>query len=254
MTRASDRWNGVKGAAALGEVAGELAKGAAGLPGAAAGFVGLVGEAWAMLQEANRAKVQALLEEAYFANGPDETAMAHFRGLLQDPKYRRVLVETVRAKLEALADEVTPALAMLMRDYERTGRPPDWFFRAFCRVLQDLSADEFVELRELVARLKRALQNDSWAGWLEIVMRPGKAEVEVVIPLEGGSPNSHSTLTHIAVGPCAPRILQLMGANGLGAFVGAHEEPRKSELAGQDRFFRRRVSVASFVSSASRLR
>jgi hypothetical protein len=36
--------------------------------------------------------------------------------------------------------------------------------------------------------------------------------------------------------------------------VGAHEEPRKSELAGQERFFRRRVSVASLDCSASRLR
>jgi hypothetical protein len=36
--------------------------------------------------------------------------------------------------------------------------------------------------------------------------------------------------------------------------VGAHEEPRSSELAGQERFFRRRVSVASLDCSASRFR
>jgi predicted site-specific integrase-resolvase len=36
--------------------------------------------------------------------------------------------------------------------------------------------------------------------------------------------------------------------------VGVHDEPRKSELAGQERFFLRRVSVASLDCSASRLR
>ncbi len=36
--------------------------------------------------------------------------------------------------------------------------------------------------------------------------------------------------------------------------VGAHEEPRNSELAAQERFLRRRVSVAPLDCSASRLR
>jgi hypothetical protein len=38
------------------------------------------------------------------------------------------------------------------------------------------------------------------------------------------------------------------------ASVGDHREARKSELAGHDRFFRRRVAVSSLASAASRLR
>ena len=198
------------------QLAVAVAAGSSGIPAAAAASFDIIELVRGFMEESSRRKVQELLDEAYFANAPDAGASAHLRAVMENPKFRRVLVETVRAKLEALADEVTPALAMLMREYERTGREPDWFFRGLCRVLQDLSPEEFVELREFLGALARALANDREATWLEVAAVEQQARVEVIIPLSGGSVNSYSTLTHLPVGPRTNRLLRLMAASGFG--------------------------------------
>jgi hypothetical protein len=105
---------------------------------------------------------------------------------------------------------------MLMREYERSGKEPDWFFRGFCRVLQDLSPEEFDELREFLGALARALANDRDAAWFMVAAREQEARVEVIRPLSGGSTNSYSTLTHLTVGPRTNRLLRLMAATGFG--------------------------------------
>ncbi len=205
-----------KAAIRASQLAAAVTVGRAGIPAAAAASFDIIELVRGLMEESNRRKVQELLDEAYFANAPDAGAAANFHALLQDAKFRRVLVETVRAKLEALADEVTPVLAMLMREYERTGQEPDWFFRGFCRVLQDLSPEEFVELREFLGSLVRALANDREAAWLVVAANDQDARVEVIIPLSGGSVNSYSTLTHLTVGSHTNRLLRLMTTSGVG--------------------------------------
>lgn len=203
-----------KAAIKASQLAVAVAAGRAGIPAAAAASFDIIELVRGLIEESSRRKVQELLDEAYFANAPDAGAAAHLRAVLEEPKFRRVLVETVRAKLEALADEVTPALAMLMREYERTGKEPDWFFRGLCRVLQDLSREEFAELLAFLGTLARALANDRDAAWVTVAAVDRNAKV--VIPLPGGTVNSYSTLTHIEVGPHTNRLLRLMAASGFG--------------------------------------
>lgn len=209
----TDRAKVVIRASQLGAAA---AAGPAGIPAAAAASFDIIERVRGLVEENSRRKVQELLDEAYFANAPDVGASAHLSAVLEDSKFRRVLVETVRAKLEALADEVTPALAMLMREYERTGKEPDWFFRGFCRVLQDLSPEEFFEFRELLGALARALANDRESPWLVVAANEMEARVDVSVAMSGGSVNSYSTLTHMPVGRHTNRLLRLTAASGFG--------------------------------------
>jgi hypothetical protein len=183
--------------------------------GLGAGALQVIDLVSGMVEEVRRRKVQELLQEAMLANAPDAGAAALLRAHLQDEKFQRVLVEAVRAKLEALADEVTPALAMLMREYERTGQAPDWFFRSVCRALQDLSGEEYAELASFITRLVRALANDTEAAWVVVAADEKRVQLEVLIPI-GEFQTGSQTLTWMKAEQHTLRLLRLLGASGLG--------------------------------------
>lgn len=80
----------------------------------------------------------------------------HVRGALEDLIYKtstqenamKVISTAWRSLLESTDPCVMPALGTLAAQYFNT--PPDRFFRGLCRVLSDVSAAEFEELRKLM--------------------------------------------------------------------------------------------------------
>jgi hypothetical protein len=177
-------------------------------PGAAMDLFEAVRE---LVADDRQRKINELMTEAYYANAPTAGAALEIRALLERPDFRRVVIEAVQAKLNSVADEVTVPLAMLMREYERTELPPDWFFRGVCRVLQDLSADELSELRSLIDCMFRSLANESIDRLLVTVGNGVRLDIVHDTPRD-----SISYLAEVPIGARTTRLLTLMSANGLG--------------------------------------
>lgn len=68
---------------------------------------------------------------------------------LRDPRFQEVVFQNYRRAIDAIDPVVLPALARLTTMYR--GSEPDAFFRGAGRLLQDLTADELVALRELLS-------------------------------------------------------------------------------------------------------
>jgi hypothetical protein len=72
------------------------------------------------------------------------------QGLLEahrnDAWVRETVLESVRRLLEAVADDVAPALGSLAAEYLRSRKEPDSFFRGTSRLLADLSSSEYQDL------------------------------------------------------------------------------------------------------------
>ena len=195
---------------------------------AAAGVLGLAGglaEAGRALYSAFQARqdhrIGLLLEEAYFENASDEGFGDYVVALLQDPRSRRLLLESTRTALEAVCDEALPALAALLREYQRTGLEPDARFRGLCRVLQELSPDEYSSFRALFrcASTDRALvESQGIAFVLAANERAGTTRVAVA----GIDPGA--TLHVVAVDGCDvglfPRLSHLLYVHHIGEKLG----------------------------------
>lgn len=74
---------------------------------------------------------------------PDTTARK-----LEDPNYQEVLFQCFRRAMDAIDPAVVPTLARLTAMYR--DRHTDAFFRGTGRLLQDLSGDELVALRQIL--------------------------------------------------------------------------------------------------------
>ena len=66
---------------------------------------------------------------------------------------RETVLESVRRLLEAVADDVAPALGSLAAEYLREKKEPDPFFRGAARLLADLSTQEYQELGTLLGSI-----------------------------------------------------------------------------------------------------
>lgn len=124
--------------------------------GSTAAAVGALGLLDRLLVERQRDRAKKFLEEAYEANVSDDGFAANIKALLERPAVKQVFIETLRASVEAVADEVLPPLAALFREYERTGRKPDSHFRNFCRLLEQLSPEEYSSFRALFQKAHRS--------------------------------------------------------------------------------------------------
>ncbi|WP_242394813.1 hypothetical protein [Anaeromyxobacter oryzisoli] len=175
-----------------------VASGALGLVGGLAGSVKVLYSAFQARQDE---RIKRLLEEAYFDIATDEDFASYIAELLLRPRIRHLLLESVRSALEAIADEVLPALAALMRDYERADKEPDARFRGFSRVLQELSAEEYSSFRGLF-RTAVAVPDLLDSIQIAFVRASDSARKEEVIAA-GVQPDD--TLRLVSVDECDPR-------------------------------------------------
>jgi hypothetical protein len=172
-------------------------------------------------------RVEQLLEEAYFENAPDETVAVVLATFLEDPRAQAVLIESIRAALESLSEAVLPALAVLMREYQRTGKEPDAYFRGVCRVLQELTADEYADLgrmfHEIVERVRSGVGRRE-----ELLFRVVHDGGTHKIVVEAGA-TLHPPGNVLFQSPHLRRLVRLLGGNELGraADIGLTREPVK---------------------------
>jgi hypothetical protein len=80
---------------------------------------------------------------------PEEIAGRIYDGK-DKPYVRETILQSVRALWDSLDDRAVEPLAVLARRYLRESRPPDGFFRGACRVLMELSAADFDDLKSLL--------------------------------------------------------------------------------------------------------
>lgn len=92
-------------------------------------------------------------EEVTFANASEEGVAADIKAHLDEPAAQETIMAGFRNVMDSISVEVIPALALLTREYLRTGRTADRFFRALGRLLVDLSAEEYETLRILMGQL-----------------------------------------------------------------------------------------------------
>jgi hypothetical protein len=166
-----------------------------------------------------KARIERILTEGYFATSSDRGFLASIKAELEDPRTRDILMETVRAELESVSDAVTPALAMLMREYKRSGRRVDAFFRGFCRVMQELAGDEIGELRKWFSEAESELGKfrggsthvrvaPQWTGrWMLAALEYSEAS---------GPGQARQSGRTYGPAPSLQRIARLFGANGIG--------------------------------------
>jgi hypothetical protein len=119
--------------------------------------VQVVREYWSGRQER---LVRTLLQEAYLATSTDRGAFADFKGMfergdLRSENAKNIFVQTVKTAEDVIDEAVLPALAMLMREYQRSGRPVDGFFRGLSRTLKDLAAEEYDTFRAIACTAPR---------------------------------------------------------------------------------------------------
>lgn|GEM_PF-4917954 len=98
-------------------------------------------------------RAQEFVDEFMESGYPDETARIELAALLENPTVplKDVVLDAVRQLDDLVSDEVIPALAMLTREYVRSGRPKDRFFNSIVRVLRDMEAGELAHLRKIIA-------------------------------------------------------------------------------------------------------
>lgn len=115
--------------------------------------------AWA---ERRTAELQELLEEAFGANASDQGFVL---GLMADfnnhPEMEELFTRMLREWADRISPAVRPGLALLLREYHRTGRPADSFFRGLTRLLCELEAREYAAMADLFKVLDERLPRTS---------------------------------------------------------------------------------------------
>jgi hypothetical protein len=102
---------------------------------------------------------------------PDDQFAELIRRKLEDEPVRDALLEAMRAALEAMSDDVMPALGGLIREYAKVDRRADGFFRGCCRLLQDVSAEEYQALRLIVNGIAKRYADKRYAVFREAAVR-----------------------------------------------------------------------------------
>lgn len=105
------------------------------------------------------AAVQAFRSDRFWkavveARRRDDVTPEEVAGMIEahadEPWIRDNTIQSCRALALAVDDAVVPALGMLYAKYLGEKRRADRFFRGACRLLEDLSADEYEELQVII--------------------------------------------------------------------------------------------------------
>lgn len=158
----------VAGAAAIGGAAAGAGAGALGA-GLAAGVPMVVELAQRVLASRSNARVERLFTE--FVDAPSEVAPMLAKRLEQDERFRELVARTIREALQAVSEDATRPLALLLREYDRPGRTQDEFFRGAAALFSALDAVQLTMLRELltlcVSSRQEVVEVKEHAGVLE---------------------------------------------------------------------------------------
>jgi hypothetical protein len=163
-----------------------------------------------------KARARAWWDEVVFATAADEGAAAEIKARLDnDPHTQDVIMAGFRDAMEATTVEVLPAIAMLTREYGRTGRAPDRFFRGLSRVLVNLVAEEYEPLRLLTQRIARAPHSDE-RGIVHLEIKPQNTTPPTMETMEVACYSQTAGFTWFAeTFPYASRLFEELKANGL---------------------------------------
>jgi hypothetical protein len=166
--------------------------------------------------------------ELLHGHGNDDATPEEIAGIIDEHGEKPFVRETILRGVRAIGDAVDPAvvtpLATLARDYVRTERDPDGFFRGTARLLADLSAQELADLRELLAWISAGSARDEVTvtasdteqigknQWRDIPWRIRFLRDEFV-GVKTDNPDPYVTMVGIAD---PVRLFHLLRLNGLG--------------------------------------
>lgn len=137
---------------------------------------------------------------------------------LPDEALKGVVIDAMRSLLLTVDSAVVPPIAALSAEYIKSGTRVDGFFRGLSRVLTDLTAEEFEELRMLLAGLARVPAEPNWAFHDALLhVRAMASETEVGVVWIKGNSMMESAVSEL--GPHTTRSFHVLKLNGF-----AHEE------------------------------
>jgi hypothetical protein len=133
-------------------------------------------EPWVRWRERHRERRIREMLAGYLEGMPveDEAYVeATLQSLADDPTVREVLADAFRVIDEASASEAVLAMGRLVRSYQIERRPADWFSRGVRRLLSDISSDDYVALKELLALLADVQSTEDRAAVRLVERAPG---------------------------------------------------------------------------------
>lgn len=113
-------------------------------------------------------------DQVVWGTASDCGVAAEIRARADDSAVQDVVVDAFKSVLEANSSDVLPALAMLTREYVRTGRPRDAFFSGVGTMLTYLSSDEYRDLRLLITGVGSRQQA---SGARRVVLEVGAQDI-----------------------------------------------------------------------------
>lgn len=178
-------------------------------------FPGAVQLAVAHAANAQSKRARRLWEQYVKSFGGDATpeeAAGYVEAHASEPHVYESVTAAVRAMLDAVSEEVVPVLGALAATYSRDKVRPDAFFRGLARLVAELSAAEYHQLRSIVR--------------CALAVRPtGPAIVQLEFIGAGGDPAKVHIMSWVAGrvqhelvadAPDALRIFQLVKVSALG--------------------------------------
>ncbi len=121
------------------------------------GLLALVPESVRLLKgvwdSVNVERADRLLHEIFGSDLTDLERTAALDEALRNRHVEQVIVQALRSALDAVGDHVLRALGNLVGQYKASGSESDSYFRACCRLLQEVSPEEYRSLGALVHRL-----------------------------------------------------------------------------------------------------
>lgn len=130
--------------------------------------------------------------------------------------FLKAIMQSYRSLMESLDDSILPPLATITAEYLALGRAPDGFYRGTCRLLADLSFEEFESLKQIISSAVGALDQivEGYGAVTEIGigenLSDGKLKIDAVSL--SGKP---TTAIFISTVRQYTRLLQLLNVNGL---------------------------------------
>jgi len=128
----------------------------------------------------------------YLAGEPldDEgQAEAELQALADDPKLRELVFDAFRVVDDAMAEEAVFVMGRLTRLYRARGLQADAFSRGVRRIMQDITADAFAALREILTAVG---QVDSPRDSVAIAFFPSQTPHYISVMYQPSSPEPHA--------------------------------------------------------------
>jgi hypothetical protein len=144
-------------------------------------------------------------------NADDQPVAEDIERRLQEPGVQDVVFATLREVLEAPAEEAVRPLALLTREYVRTGAKRDRFFRGFARMLGEITGPELDQMKRLLAEV---VSEGGDIVQVEIV-RKGQARTVGIASLTGDEPRLQRHLA--GEFPDIEDVFQLLKRHALGS-------------------------------------